>query len=122
MPAHPKGTTMRTERRTVARERVFHQTSAVFNGGQSVFQCSLRNRSATGAMVRLSDWTELPATFELNVPGQELRLRVRQCWRRGDDVGVAFLSEDECRPPAPIDLAAVRALRALNSANSPPAR
>jgi hypothetical protein len=108
---------MGAERRTIPRERVFHQTSAVFNGGQSVFQCSLRNRSAKGAMVRFSDWTELPATFELSVPGQAQRLRVRQCWRKGDDVGVAFLSEAECRPPAPIDLAAVRALRALNAAH-----
>lgn len=113
---------MRTERRTDERQRVLRRASIVFNGRQSVFDCAIRNWSDSGAMVRLADWTALPPTFEIDVASLGDSVRVRQCWRRGDDVGVAFLSEAESLPPAPIDLAAVRALRALNSGHGSPAR
>ena len=78
---------MIADRRLETRSRIYQPARLVFNGEQSVFTCTVRNRSQTGAMVRLADWVELPGTFELDVPNGDSR-RVRQCWRRGDDVGV----------------------------------
>ncbi|AMJ59184.1 PilZ domain-containing protein [Bosea sp. PAMC 26642] len=102
---------MMIDRRETRRERLHSRASIVFNGRQSIFACTLRNRSETGALLRLADWTELPAVFEVDARDGET-LRVRQCWRRGDDVGVVFMTEEECEPNTPIDFAAFRALRA----------
>lgn len=107
---------MRTERRIDTRERIFQRASVVFNGRQSMFDCAVRNRSATGAMVRLADWTALPAIFDLDIAGQGGSVRVRQCWRRGDDVGVAFLTEQDRPAAEPISLDAARARRAAGHA------
>ena len=103
---------MKPDRRQTMRTRLHQRASVVFNGGQSMFGCSVRNQSETGALVRMTDWIALPATFAIETAGQTESRRVRQCWRRGDDVGVAFLSAQECRPDAPLDLAAFRARRA----------
>lgn len=103
---------MKPDRRQASRSRLYQRASVVFNGRQSMFGCSVRNLSETGALLRMTDWIALPATFEIETAGDSESRRVRQCWRRGDDVGVAFLSARECRPDAPIDLAAFRARRA----------
>ncbi len=103
---------MKPERRQATRNRLFQRASVVFNGRQSMFGCSLRNQSETGALLRMTDWVALPASFDIETPGETGSRRVRQCWRRGDDVGVAFLSAQECRPDAPLDLAAIRTSRA----------
>ena len=102
---------MITDRRLQTRSRLHQPARLVFNGEQSVLACTVRNRSQTGAMVRMADWIELPDTFELDIPAGDSR-RVRQCWRRGDDVGVAFLTPDETRPSEVISLAEARARRA----------
>lgn len=101
---------MLVERRHAARNRVFQGAKIVFNGEQSMFDCSMRNRSSFGAMVRLADWVALPSTFEVDLDQGGERVRVRQRWRRGDDVGVAFCSVADNQPPAPIDLGARRLL------------
>lgn len=102
---------MKPERRRAARNRLFQPASVVFNGRQSMFACSLRNLSESGALVRLTDWTALPATFEIETPGEAGTRLVRQRWRRGDDVGVAFVSEADHAPAAPVSLAGFRAAR-----------
>jgi hypothetical protein len=103
---------MIANRRHAPRSRIFQGASVVFNGRQSVLACTIRNWSETGAMVRMSDWIALPETFELDIARKDGSVRVRQCWRRGDDVGVAFLSPEESRPIEPISLAQMRAIRA----------
>jgi hypothetical protein len=95
---------MRSERRADKRERIVQRASVVFNGRQSIFDCAVRNWSETGAMVRLSDWTALPPTFEIAMGSGSRNVRVRQCWRRGDDVGVAFLTEQEQHPSPVVSL------------------
>jgi hypothetical protein len=109
---------MIANRRHAKRDRVFHGASVVFNGRQSVFACTIRNWSETGAMVRMSDWIALPETFEIDSAADRASVRVRQCWRRGDDVGVAFLTPEESRPIEPISLAQVRARRAQELATA----
>jgi hypothetical protein len=102
---------MRSERRADRRERIFQRASVVFNGRQSMFDCAVRNLSETGAMVRLSDWTALPETFEIDMASGKRGIRVKQRWRRGDDVGVAFLTEQELQPKPVVSLARYRDAR-----------
>lgn len=101
---------MTANRRQHRRERIYEQAQLAFNGDQSVFACTVRNISETGALVRLADWTELPASFDLARAGAA-PVRVRQCWRRGDDVGLAYLDPAQDQPEPPVDLALWRASR-----------
>ena len=101
---------MIANRRIEMRTRVFHGARVVFNGRQSVMACTVRNWSQTGAMVRMSDWIALPETFELDIANTEESVRVRQCWRRGDDVGVVFLTDEDAACEI-ISLAQARAKR-----------
>lgn len=101
---------MISNRRQHPRERVYQTASVTFNGDQSVFACTIRNISETGALVRLADWTELPRSFAL-ARADRPPVMVRQCWRRGDDVGIAYLDPEQDQPEPPIDLAAWRAER-----------
>ncbi|MDP3258181.1 MAG: PilZ domain-containing protein [Bosea sp. (in: a-proteobacteria)] len=102
---------MIADRRLQTRDRLHQPARLVFNGEQSVLACTVRNHSQTGAMIRMADWIELPDTFELDIPAGDRR-RVRQCWRRGDDVGVAFLTLEEATPSPVVSLAEARARRA----------
>lgn len=102
---------MIADRRIQARTRVFQGASVVFNGRQSVLACTVRNWSETGAMVRMSDWIALPETFELDIANTDGSVRVRQCWRHGDDVGVAFIAADEQRSGEVVSLQEARARR-----------
>jgi hypothetical protein len=106
----PETPRMITNRRQHHRERVYQTACLTFNGDQSVFACTIRNVSETGALVRLADWTELPRSFALARAGAA-PVMVRQCWRRGDDVGIAYLDPAQHEPEPPIDLAAWRAAR-----------
>ncbi|HEV7259773.1 MAG TPA: PilZ domain-containing protein [Bosea sp. (in: a-proteobacteria)] len=103
---------MTASRRQAPRSRIFQGASVVFNGRQSVLACTIRNWSDAGAMVRMSDWIALPETFELDIASQQSSIRVRQCWRRGDDVGVVFLTEADQPPCEVVSLAQARARRA----------
>ena len=86
---------MIADRRLETRSRLHQPARVMFNG----------------EMVRMADWIELPQTFELTIPEGHSR-RVRQCWRRGDDVGVAFLTPEESAPSPVVSLAEARARRA----------
>ena len=109
---------MLSERRKTQRQRVLQGASAVFNGRQSVLDCTIRNWSDTGALLRMTDWIALPPVFDIDVPSKGKSLRVRLCWRRGDDVGVVFLKPDECRPQEPIQLDLARKLRQCEQDNA----
>ena len=106
---------MIANRRIEARTRVFQGASVVFNGRQSVLACTVRNRSETGAMVRMSDWIALPETFELDIANTDGSVRVRQCWRRGDDVGVVFIPVEEQRSCDVVSLQEARARRSCQA-------
>lgn len=106
---------MIANRRLEMRTRVFHGASVVFNGRQSVLACTIRNWSETGAMVRMSDWIALPETFELDIANKDGSVRVRQRWRRGDDVGVVFIAPAELRSCAVVSLQEARARRGYHA-------
>lgn len=52
--------------------------------------CMIRDVSETGARIAFTDKVSVPDTIELYIPQREQTLRAKVCWRRGDEVGLAF--------------------------------
>ena len=90
---------MSAEYRIETRQRVFLKGRIVFNNGASSMDCLVRDMSATGARVSLSETTTLPEAFELYIPQKDRTYRCKLAWRREDGVGVNFV--DEQPKPAP---------------------
>jgi hypothetical protein len=73
-------------KRSTDRRRVFKAGKIVIGQGVSVFNCTVRNVSETGAMLTVPNAITLPEQFELRWDGN-----VRQCvvvWRKTDSLGV----------------------------------
>ena len=89
-----------SEHRREARQRVFLKGRIVFNNGSSSFDCLVRDMSATGARLVMSDATTLPEAFDLYIPQKDRTYRATLRWRREDGIGVTF-GDDPARTPAP---------------------
>lgn len=92
-----------SEHRREIRQRTFLKGRIVFNKGASSMDCLVRDMSASGARLSLSETTTLPDAFELYIPQKEKTYRSSLAWRRADSVGITFLDE---APPAPAPAAA----------------
>jgi hypothetical protein len=79
-----------SEHRREARQRVFLKGRIVFNNGSSSFDCLVRDMSATGARLVMSDATTLPDAFDLYIPQKDRTYRAALRWRREDGIGVTF--------------------------------
>ena len=71
----------------------------VLNAGCSVINCIIRDRSDSGAKLRLPAATELPGNFELVFLTEGMLYPARLVWRRKDDLGVEFVGEPRRAPP-----------------------
>ncbi len=80
-------------KRNAERLRAIIGARAVFNGGTSTLDCTVRNISATGARVAISGAAILPQEFLLVVPTRNKTYRVELRWRSDDAAGVRFLDE-----------------------------
>ena len=61
-----------------------------FNNGASSMDCLVRDLSATGARISLSETATLPEVFDLHIPQKDRTYRATLRWRREDGVGVTF--------------------------------
>jgi hypothetical protein len=52
--------------------------------------CTIRDLSVTGAALEVSELGKIPATFNLIMPEDRLKLACRVVWRRDYRLGVAF--------------------------------
>ncbi|WP_375465957.1 PilZ domain-containing protein [uncultured Methylobacterium sp.] len=86
--------------RSEARQRVFLKGRIIFNNGASSMDCLVRDLSASGARLALSQSATLPEMFELYIPQKERTFRSFLRWRREDGVGVTF--NNQATKPAPI--------------------
>jgi len=59
------------------------------HGGDKI-NCIIRDLSATGAALEISDIVRVPPNFTLIIPEDGLRLRCRVVWRKDFRIGVAF--------------------------------
>lgn len=85
--------TMIANDRVAPRHKVFLKARITFNRGASSFDCIVRELSAVGARLVLSETSMLPETFDLHIPQKGKTYRSALRWRREDGVGVAFPDE-----------------------------
>jgi len=76
------------ERRIAQRHRPLKAGKIIFNHGLSVIDCTVRNVSATGALIAVVNAATIQPEFELLFDGS-----IRPCvvaWRRLNALGVKF--------------------------------
>lgn len=79
-----------SERRNARRAKSFLRGFVYVSRKQDAVPCMIRDVSETGARIAFSDKVSLPDTVELYIPQRKQTLRAKVCWRRGDEVGLAF--------------------------------
>lgn len=79
------------ESRHSERTRCFLRARLVFNNRNSSFEGIIRNISADGAKIEVSNTLTLPTEFDLEVPQRGRNYRARLLWRDHDFVGVEFV-------------------------------
>lgn len=91
------------ERRKSVRSRTYLGGVIAFNKRRSTMNCYVRNISAAGARVALTNAAVIPDQFDLAIAQKERSYRARMVWRGADEAGVAFLSEYTQDVPVPLD-------------------
>lgn len=95
-----------TEKRSAPRLRSFLKGKAIFNNRQSTLDCLVRDISATGSRLEVSNAVLLPDVFDLYVPQKETTYRARITWRAEGEIGVEFEQPHAIQHPAKDDIAA----------------
>jgi len=78
------------ERRESRRQKSFLRGFVYFDKRRGVMSCLVRDISAEGARIILSETVTIPDVVNLHIPQREQTLRARVQWRRGDEIGLAF--------------------------------
>ncbi len=86
------------ENRIDRRSRVLKDGKIVTLNNQSVIDCSVRDRSDSGARIRCAHQAAVPNNFRLMMPGDNTIRDAHVIWRRGDHLGIVFTGE-ACRAP-----------------------
>jgi hypothetical protein len=81
---------MTAEKRSAPRTRSFLKGKAIFNNRQSTLDCLVRDISASGARLEVSNAVLLPDSFDLYVAQKDSTSRARITWRRDGEIGVEF--------------------------------
>lgn len=68
--------------------------------GKNAARCIIRDLSVTGAAIEVDSQGDVPDTFTLVVPEDDLILPSRVVWRRGYRVGVTFEETPQDDPQA----------------------
>lgn len=80
-----------SERRVAPRTRTLKRAKILFNNRYSTFDCTVRNISATGALLTIDPAVPLPKVFEIRI-GEEDPLRpAKLVYRRESFAGIHFL-------------------------------
>ena len=87
------------EKRIARRNKVLKDGKIVSMNYTSVYECSVRNISETGARLRCFDPASIPDEFRLLMPADQIIREARVVWRRGDLLGVQFTAEAKKAPP-----------------------
>ena len=79
------------EMRHAERIRSFLRAQIIFNNRMSTIDCTIKNISATGARVALSETLAVPTEFEIDIPQKGRSYRARLVWRDKEAIGVEFV-------------------------------
>ena len=78
------------DRRNGRRARTLKGARIIFNAGYSAFECTIRNLSPTGAMLKVGESIGVPNHFELEMEPGQPRKKCTVRWRDGAMIGVSF--------------------------------
>ncbi len=78
------------EKRKDPRRRVLKEGKIVFADGMRVFDCTIRDLSASGARLLIANTTGLPDTFQLYERSSGLLYPASIAWRQPNSIGVQF--------------------------------
>ncbi|MGP0058394.1 MAG: PilZ domain-containing protein [Beijerinckiaceae bacterium] len=111
------------EMRQAERIRSFLRAQIIFNNRMSTIDCTIKNISATGARVALSDTLAVPTEFEIDIPQKGRSYRARLVWRDKEAIGVEFIDAKThtavpVAPAAPISVPEQRLLHDLQLQNA----
>lgn len=81
---------MQREQRATERIRSFLRAQIIYNNRMNTVECIVKNYSARGAKIALSDTLAVPSEFELYIPAKQRSHHARLIWRDKDSVGVNF--------------------------------
>lgn len=91
---------MTTEDKRVApRSRILKDGKIVSMNYGSVVDCSVRDLSATGALIRCNNQNAMPDEFQLLIQSDNWIRSVKVMWRRNDLAGLQFTGEARRAPP-----------------------
>lgn len=83
--------TMMAEVRRDERVRAFLRARIIFNNQNTTIECTIKNISASGAKIVLSEALTIPTEFDLEVPQKGRTYRARMMWRDAGAIGVHFV-------------------------------
>ncbi len=78
------------EARCEFRRRTLKGGKIVFNNRQSVLDCTIRDLSKAGCRIIVPDQADMPAEFELHLPGSDEKFQCQIIWRKQKEAGVKF--------------------------------
>jgi len=87
-----------SERRTAPRQKAFLRGKLYYGNRLNVADCLIRDMSDQGARVIVSDALALPDELELHVLQKDQNCLVRVVWRRGQEMGLAFVRAVQSQP------------------------
>ena len=88
----PVGTWDGTERRAARRQRALKESRILFSNGGAI-DCTVRNISDLGAMLRVEQTVVVPEEFELLLAEEKRIIPARMVWRSDRELGVAFTGQ-----------------------------
>jgi hypothetical protein len=83
-----------SDQRISKRKRTLLAAKIVFADGASTVDCVIRDRSETGARIRVGSFATLPEDFKLVITGRGEALSAHMVWSHGDEIGVNFLPDE----------------------------
>jgi PilZ domain len=86
------------ETRVAKRQKVLKSAKLVFNSNGSVIDCTVKDMSSTGARLICKDSRMLPDEVRFLLSQDNTIRDVRIIWRRGELLGIHFLTEAQRAP------------------------
>jgi hypothetical protein len=86
--------------RTDARHRVLKGAAIVFNQGNSVIDCQVRDLSRRGARLKVPSTRDIPDVFDLRIHTESAMLACCVVWRTSTALGIVFRQNGKPQPKA----------------------
>ncbi len=91
---HPEGHSPQAfPNRDTNRQPVAMEARIILRNGWSTMNCLIRDLGNGEARLQAAFATALPGNFQLQIPGENVIVTVRQLWRMGDEIGVRFVGD-----------------------------